>query len=392
MRSKGSRAERCWHLLPGQAARCSNPLESVNTRTAAFTRRCAGIYTAAESALACLGAGTTIRRAVGPVESCQQGADLEKLLVVGVDRPPVPTWPWPPPGANQVLGVSLQQPLAFEGFDCATCPWAMPAPCAGWRRNFDPIRFCTADRWRPQVGICRGPIRPGSARTAICATALRGCPIGRRTADRGADRCGVHRARLFHEETSATDSRHPAAARRLAVQQVLADCPALVVRTHAYGWAPAGAEPTLVERIWQSLSAREPFARRTSLCHADSGQRSGRLARSGLATQFARAVAPDRHRRTSPFRMACEVAAAFGLPAPRGGVVASAEQADAAEGISETSLGSRRARRSLETPLADADAKDSAFRRAGPTRLARAVSIAGTRPSAQRRLTARVAS
>ncbi len=54
--------------------------------------------------------------------------------------------------------------------------------------------------------------------------------------------------------------------------------------------------------------------------------------------------------RTSPFRMACEMAAAAGLPAPRSpmGLV---DAGDPADWLSETSLSSRRARRSLEMPM-----------------------------------------
>ncbi len=49
--------------------------------------------------------------------------------------------------------------------------------------------------------------------------------------------------RMFHDESAPTGSGHPAAAHAVAIEQVLGDTVALVVRTHAYGWVPRAESP-----------------------------------------------------------------------------------------------------------------------------------------------------
>jgi dTDP-4-dehydrorhamnose reductase len=158
--------------------------------------------------------------------------------------------------------------------------------------------------------------------------------------------------RMFHDESSPTGSRHPAADHALAIEQILADTIALVVRTHAYGWAPVGTEPGTAERIWQSLSsgaAGSPDGRRfaTPILASDLADLLYRACRLNLQGLLHLTGAE----RTSPFRMASEMAAAGGLPGPRCHMGLVDAQAEESGWLSETSLSSRRGRRSLESPM-----------------------------------------
>jgi dTDP-4-dehydrorhamnose reductase len=158
--------------------------------------------------------------------------------------------------------------------------------------------------------------------------------------------------RMFHDESSPTGSAHPAATTALAIEQTLADTIALVVRTHTYGWAPAGCEAGTVERLWQWLvdgASASPDGRRyaTPILASDLADllhRAYELNVQGL-------LHVTGAERTSPFRMAVEMAVAFGLPVPRSGMGVVDSAADEAAWLSETSLSSRRARRTLELPM-----------------------------------------
>ncbi len=276
---------------------------------------------------------------------------MEKLLVVGVDTTAGANLALAATGHYRVLGVSLQHPLAFDGFDCeyvrgdagavsrlaeefcpslvlycgclATSSWDLPVADPAWERE-------------PQFvqGLSDCARRLHARLTVLLTDAVFAGP------------------RMFHEENSPTDSRHPAAAHALAVQQILADTATLVVRTHAYGWAPTGTEPALAERIWQALSGGAGMA-------PDGHRYATPILASDLAELLDRAWRLDLQgllhltgaERTSPFRMACEMAAAFGLPGPRGQAPEVQPPVDRPDDVGETSLGSRRARRSLETPL-----------------------------------------
>ena len=162
--------------------------------------------------------------------------------------------------------------------------------------------------------------------------------------------------RMFHDESARTGSPHPAAPYALAIEQLLCDTIALVVRTHAYGWAPVGGEPALAERAYAGLAGGQLAKNAAAITDGR------RYATPILASDLALLLDRARHlnlqgllhvsgaERTSPYRLACELAAAAGLPLGTG-LSGAVEPAETPEWLSETSLSSRRARRSLELPM-----------------------------------------
>jgi dTDP-4-dehydrorhamnose reductase len=158
--------------------------------------------------------------------------------------------------------------------------------------------------------------------------------------------------RMFHNEKSEPTNGEPLAIAARQVEQALEPTGALIVRTHAYGWSNATAEPCLAERIWQALADGLP-------CRVDSDQHATPILASDLAhllwRAYQRGLKGLRHiagaERTSAYLFAREMASAFDLP----------NCITAAEGdyaippnrthLSETSLDTRLARNELEQPM-----------------------------------------
>jgi len=277
---------------------------------------------------------------------------MEKLLVVGVDTTTGANVALASTGRYEVQGISLHHRLAFDSF---------AVEHAGCGDTDALIRL--ADQFRPSWILHCGSLSASSWDLPVAdPTWDRETQIVRSLLDcaRAQDaRLTVVLTdavftgpRMFHDESSPTGSGHPAAAHALAIEQFLADTIALVVRTHAYGWAPEGAEPGMAERIWQALStgaAAAPDGRRyaTPILASDLADLLDRAYRLNLQGLLHVTGAE----RTSPFRMAGEMAAASGLPAPRSHMGLVDSLVDGADWLSETSLSSRRARRSLEMPM-----------------------------------------
>jgi dTDP-4-dehydrorhamnose reductase len=277
---------------------------------------------------------------------------MEKLLVVGVDTTAGANVALASTNRYEVLGVSSNHRLAFDrlatehvrpgdvdavarlidGFrpswilhcgSLSASSWDIPAADPAWERE-------------PQlVRMLLDCARTHDARlTVVLTDAVFTGP------------------RMFHDDSSPTCSTHPAAVHALAVEQLLADTMALVVRTHVYGWSPAGTEPGTAERIWQALSAGTPAS-------LDGRRYATPILGSDLAELLHRAHQLNLQgllhltgaERTSPFRLASQLASAAGLPGPRSqvGLVESTE--DQLDWLSETSLSSRRGRRTLESPM-----------------------------------------
>ncbi|HEX4142254.1 MAG TPA: sugar nucleotide-binding protein [Pirellulales bacterium] len=158
-------------------------------------------------------------------------------------------------------------------------------------------------------------------------------------------------SKMFHEESEPATSTHPAADSILRFEQILTGGGALVARTHVYGWAPAGVEPGMVERVAQSLmdaAAPAVDGRRyaTPILAADLAEFLLQAAERNLSGLYHLSGAE----RTNPFRLANELAAILGVSMPRNASVHLAPPADNAW-LLETSLDSRRARRALGIPL-----------------------------------------
>ncbi|HJT30921.1 MAG TPA: sugar nucleotide-binding protein [Pirellulales bacterium] len=155
--------------------------------------------------------------------------------------------------------------------------------------------------------------------------------------------------RLFHPETSTPTAGGPIAAAARAVEQALAETDALIVRTHAYGWSPRGAEPNYAERYWQLLSQGEA-------CEVDAQRHATPILATDLAVLVHRALRARLHglihitgaERTSPFRFAAELALASNSA---GRLVRLNDEPPRRPHADETSLNTHRVRRELETPL-----------------------------------------
>jgi dTDP-4-dehydrorhamnose reductase len=157
--------------------------------------------------------------------------------------------------------------------------------------------------------------------------------------------------KMFHEESEPTKSTHHAAGLILQHEQRLIEGGALVARTHVYGWAPAGVEAGLVERIAQSLldAAVPPvdgWRYATPILATDLAEFLLRAAERNLTGIYHLSGAE----RTNPFRLANELAAILGVPMPRNLNVHLTPPSDS-DWLLETSLDSRRARRALGMPL-----------------------------------------
>jgi dTDP-4-dehydrorhamnose reductase len=157
--------------------------------------------------------------------------------------------------------------------------------------------------------------------------------------------------KMFHDEAAATTSAHPAAAAVLQWEQTLLAGGALVARTCAYGWAPAGAQPGLVERIVHALRAGQPapvdgqrFA--TPIFAADLAPLLLQAARRNLTGLYHLSGTE----RASTFRLANGLASLLGVSLSRTVDGQPCRPGDASW-LVETSLGSRRARRALDLPL-----------------------------------------
>jgi dTDP-4-dehydrorhamnose reductase len=157
--------------------------------------------------------------------------------------------------------------------------------------------------------------------------------------------------KMFHDEGAPTTSSHPAASAVTQWEQILLAGGALVTRAHGYGWAPAGADPGLIERIADAL--------RAGTCLPIDGQRHATpILAADLAPLLQRAAERDLTglyhlsgaERTSTYRLASQLASILGVPMSRDHN-RPREAATDGSWLVETSLDSRRARRALDMPL-----------------------------------------
>jgi len=276
----------------------------------------------------------------------------EKLLVTGVDGIV---------GANlalaladrfEVLGLFHGRPISLPG--CATAPWE-PADPAQWG---DLIA-----RERPQWIIHCGPLACGSwdvpqpcpdgteeaRRCAILAKLSQ--EIGSRLTLISSDAVFAG-PRLFHDEKSPASSRQPFAWAVSQAEGALEATGALVVRTHAYGWSPAGAAPGFAERVWQTLveggrACFDPDRHATPILATSLAEFLWLAYRRGLQGRYHISGAE----RTSAYRFAIELAAAFGLRGSDGPADEGSSGLAEPDHLHETSLSTRRARRALGRPM-----------------------------------------
>ena len=156
-----------------------------------------------------------------------------------------------------------------------------------------------------------------------------------------------HGPQLWHAEDEADDGRRDtAAARRL--EAAAEGSRALVVRTHAYGWSPAGAAPGLAEQIWQAVVAGQALALdpdryASPILVSDLAEMLHQAWRQGLTGLYHLAGAE----RVSLPRFAVELAAAFGMRHFRPAV----QRRRLRRPLAETALDCRRAQCVLQRPM-----------------------------------------
>lgn len=180
---------------------------------------------------------------------------------------------------------------------------------------------------------------------------------------RAADRVGAHLTvlstdaiftgpRIFHAEDAPANSHTPTAGAARRVEEALAGSGALVVRTHAYGWSPAGTTASFAEKAWHDLREGRPRSfpsnrHATPILATDLADLIWMACQRSLRGVYHFAGAE----RVSPHRFAREMATAFGL----GDLVLPLEDHCTAEGTTErpeeTSLATRRAQQALGHPM-----------------------------------------
>jgi len=278
--------------------------------------------------------------------------DPERLFVTGVEGLV---------GANlalsladrfEVLGLFAGHRIALPG--CATRSWT-PADSAEW---IDRIH-----RERPDWIVHCGPLACGSwdvpescpdgdeeARTStLLAEVAR--QVGSRLTVISTDAVFAG-PRLFHAERAAATSRRPLARAAQQAERALEATGALVVRTHPYGWSPAGTPPGFAERVWEALVEGrtvhfDPDRHATPILATCLAELLWLAYRRGLKGRYHVAGAE----RASAYRFAVELAGAFGLTS--GDTLADEAPLDLAgsDHLRETSLSTRRAQRELRRPM-----------------------------------------
>lgn len=252
----------------------------------------------------------------------------------------------------RVVGFCQDPSICTEG--CETYPWE-PANTTDIRRRIRQV----SPQWIIHCGeISRGswdlpdrsPDGPLEASTCL--------ELSRIAADSGIRLTVISTdavfagPRMFHDEARAPSSSRALALAARQVEQALESTPALVVRTHAYGWSGAGSEPAFAQRVWQALSEGVP-------CRVDPNRHATPILASDLANLLWRAYQRGLQglwhiagaERTSAYRFACELASVFGLThSPFSSDEAEIDVLPPQE-LYETSLRTARAGRELNRPM-----------------------------------------
>ena len=237
---------------------------------------------------------------------------------------------------------------------------------------------CRTERWNPAdsqrlvARICResphwvihcGPLGHGSWDVLAEHPDVSDEPrLWRRLAD-AADRLG-HRLtiistdavfagpRMFRDERTSPDASTAFAKAAQRAEKSVKSSPALVVRTHAYGWSSLDSQAGFAERAWQCLSEG-----------ADGRFDVDRHATPILATDLAELLVSaytlrleglyhvTGAERSSEYRFARELAAAFGLRNSPASTDDKGSRRLTSDHLDETSLNTRKARRALESPM-----------------------------------------
>lgn len=271
---------------------------------------------------------------------------MERLLVTGMDSLLGANLAVALAGQCEVLG--LYEHWVVESPLVRTAAWN-PADRHSIKQHFDD--------WQPQWILHCGPLANGSwDREPSATVAEQETLVVARLAEAASEsacRLTVLSSdvvfagpRMFHDEATTPASPSPRAARVRAMERVLEHTPALVVRTHAYGWGMRGEPSGFAEQMASRLCERSSLA-------LDGRRHATPILVTDLADLLCRAFEMRLHglyhlsgaERTSPYRFVTELAGALGLDMPP--CLTCETTQEASTWHDETSLSSKRARRML---------------------------------------------
>jgi dTDP-4-dehydrorhamnose reductase len=266
-------------------------------------------------------------------------------------------------GVDELVGANLAVCLA-DRFDVVALPrrrFASPAGCRTVACRFDRPADIAAvvRRHMPQWIIHCGPWSSSSwdppaapidasAEAALCvALADAAQDVNARLTVLSTDAVFAG-PWIFHDEQASPASDDPRSSAARCVESALRDTDALVVRTHAYGWSPPGAEPSWVEVLWHRLAEGgplplDPEPHATPILVSDLAELLDEAYRRRLTGLYHIAGSE----RVSMSRFAGQLALAFRLPPVPKAQLAS----DPRPILPETSLDTRRARADLSCPM-----------------------------------------
>ncbi|MCY2967942.1 MAG: sugar nucleotide-binding protein [Planctomycetota bacterium] len=278
---------------------------------------------------------------------------MDKLLIAGVDTvvgANLAAWLG---GRYEVTGLSWESSLSIEGCEIELCRSGRDNPAA-WLSNGQPdwIVFCgpgAESSWDEEPSLSTRADWQGIAGTWARAAKEWNAEFTLVSSD--AVFTGPW---MFHRENGSCFCDTPTARLLRNIEQsvIEANPQALIVRTNAFGWSPREDRPGLAERIVETLANGQEL-RLDCLRHATPI----------LATDLADVLDEARQQklagiyhvgggeRINPFRFACLLADQFGLS------LSGLEACDTTlgerrdYGAGETSLQSRRIRKTLEVAL-----------------------------------------
>ncbi len=278
---------------------------------------------------------------------------MDKLLIAGVDTvvgANLAAWLG---GRYQVAGLSWESSLSIEGCEIELCRSSRDNPAA-WLSNGQPdwIVFCgpgAESSWDEESSFSTR-----SDWQEIAATWARAAKEWNAEFTLVSSDAVFTGPWMFHRETGSCFCDTPTARLLRNIEQsvIEANPQALIVRTNAFGWSPVEHRPGLAERIVETLANGQEL-RLDCLRHATPI----------LATDLADVLDEARQQklagiyhvgggeRINPFRFACLLADQFGLS------LSGLEACDTTlgerreYGAGETSLQSRRIRKTLDVAL-----------------------------------------
>lgn len=275
---------------------------------------------------------------------------MDKILIVGIDSvvgANVAAW-WA--GRSQITGLSHTSPIVIAGCETNTLGNEQVSAARDWVASTRPdaVVYCgtpSISCWLPQASAFRNDSILAAAAWAKSAAEF---GAGFTCISSDAVFTGPW---MFHRETSTAvcDSSSAKMLRMIERSVVEANPASLIVRTHAFGFAPIAAVPSFVDLVCQALE-------RESTLDLDYMRHATPI----LATDLAELLWPAIEQRLSgvlnlgggerinPFRMAYLIGDYLGLSSET--LRASEPSADDRRsfGAGETSLQTRRARKTLQ--------------------------------------------